>query len=144
MKGNLLSIGAARKHGITVEFGLENVLFEHNGTIVSTTKQHGSIYVIKSTNGRTAFQVQAYGKSANGLAASGTAGGGPCISGLTPDLVGTALEHGGGSNEAPKSRRPPPHQPPKLIAEVVGHTKHNKSSLKRVIKRPPERKNLPH
>ena len=55
LDGNLLSIGAARKHGITVEFGLKNVLFKHNGTVVCTAMQHGSIYVVKSTNGKMAF-----------------------------------------------------------------------------------------
>ena len=114
LDGNLLSIGAARKHGITVEFGLKNVLFKHNGTVVCTAMQHGSIYVVKSTNGKTAFQVQAYGKPANGLAAPAITGGGPSTSEPIPQLVGAAPEHGGGSNEAPSDEEDLGHNTPEF------------------------------
>ena len=46
----------------------ENVLFKHNRSVVSTVIQHSLVYILKSTNGKAAFQVQAYEKSINGLA----------------------------------------------------------------------------
>ena len=74
--------------------------FKGHGTVFSTVIQHGLIYVVKLINRKLAFQVQAYGKSANGLAAPAITGGGPSTSEPTLQLVGAAPEHGGGSNKA--------------------------------------------
>ncbi|KAA6420854.1 MAG: hypothetical protein FRX49_09243 [Trebouxia sp. A1-2] len=76
--------------------------------------QHGSIYVVKLTNGKTAFQVWAYRKSANGLAAPVITGGGPSTSEPIPQLVGAAPEHGGGSNEAPSDEEDLGHNTPEF------------------------------
>ena len=101
LDGNLLLIGAASKHGITVEFGLTNVAFKHNGSVIATAKQHGSVYVIELTNGKAAFKAQVSKKPTRSLAAPATAEGGAPTLGLAPELVGAVPEEVGGPSKAP-------------------------------------------
>ena len=92
LDGNLLSIGAAKRHGITVEFGLESVLFKQSGTVVGAAIQHGSVYIIKSTVGNVAYMAVSRQKSEDFLAISATTqrGSHELIDSLEP--VGAASE----------------------------------------------------
>ena len=92
LDGNLLSIEAVSKHSITVKFELINIVFKHNGVIVATANQHGSVYVIESTNRKAVFKVQVSEKSMKSLAAPATAEGGVPILELTSELVRAVSE----------------------------------------------------
>ena len=101
LDGNLLSIGAASKHGITVEFGLVNVVFKHNGAVVATANQHGLVYIVELTNRKAALKVLASGKSAKSLATPATAGGTPPMLGQLPESTGAVPEAVGASLKTP-------------------------------------------
>ena len=57
---NLLLIRAVSSHRITVKFQTRNVLFKHNKSVVTITKCHSSVYILKSLNREMTFRVQTY------------------------------------------------------------------------------------
>ena len=116
LNGNLLLIGAASRHGVTVKFGLKSVLFKHNGSVVATANQHSSVYIFRSLSGKVAFKVQAYQNLTMSLALPATAGGDPSASGLAPELDGAVSSHVVGNPATP------------YATEGLGHTPKNPDS----------------
>ena len=126
LDSNLLSIGAAQNHHVTVEFSLKKVEFKHHGVTIATAMKIGSVYVVRSSDGKTAFKAQSHKKSATCLVASVTVQGGSPDSGLAPELVSAGKEPLGEKSGAPEGEMLLGHKTPEKPAIPQSQTEFQK------------------
>ena len=103
LDSNLLSIGAAQNHHVTVKFSLKKIEFKHHEVTIATAMKIDSVYVVRSSDGKTAFKAQSHKKSATCLVISVTAQGGFSDSELAPEPVSAGKEPLGEKSEALES-----------------------------------------
>ena len=89
---NLLFIEAAQNHYITVKFDLKKIEFKYHEVIIVTVMKIDSVYVIRSSDRKTAFKTQSHKKLVTYLIISVTVQREFSDSELAPELVSADKE----------------------------------------------------
>ena len=126
LDSNLLSIGAAQNHHVTVKFSLKKIEFKYHEVIIVTAMKIDSVYVIRSSDRKTVFKIQSHKKLITCLIVSVTVQGRFSDSGLAPELVSAGKESLGEKSETLKSEMLLEHKTPEKPAISQSQTEFQK------------------
>ena len=126
LDSNLLSIGAAQNHHVTVKFSLKKIEFKHHEVTIATAMKIGSVYVVRSNDRKTAFKAQSHKKLATHLVISVTVQREFPDSELAPEPVSAGKEPLGEKFRAPKSEMLLEHKTPEKPAISQSQTEFQK------------------
>ena len=126
LNSNLLSIEAAQNHHVTVKFSLKKIEFKYHEVTIATVMKIDSVYVVRSSDRKTAFKAQSHEKSVTHLITSVTVQGEFPDSELASELVSAGKESLEEKSETSESEMLLEHKTPEKPAIPQSQTEFQK------------------